>query len=149
MGKRRPCKTNKDSKRNIRVSRCRPGSEEDPRAPEAVAKNARLAGLGNFLDFIAVARAGVHDAAAPSPLPSPPLSVPFYLFLVDLRLLYFCCAGNRRIRAVQLHPMHFDALRMSLPRRGKTMGRICRGLNSTISRFIPMYAARGDSFEFC
>ncbi|KAK1132651.1 hypothetical protein K0M31_014036 [Melipona bicolor] len=32
-----------------------PEAEEDPRIPEAVAKNARLAGLGNFLDFIAVA----------------------------------------------------------------------------------------------
>ena len=35
-----------------------PEAEEDSRIPEAVAKNARLAGLGNFLDFIAVAWTG-------------------------------------------------------------------------------------------
>lgn len=50
--------------------------------------------------------------------------------------------GNRRIRAVQLHPMHFDALRIVFATEGKTMG-ICRGLNSTISRFIAVWCARG------
>lgn len=84
-----------------------------------------------------------------SPSPSPslplPLSVPFHLFLVNLRaslLLH----GNRRIRAVRNCTrcilMPFECLYHG----GEKPWDICRGLNSTISRFI---AQCGDSFEFC
>lgn len=81
-----------------------------------------------------------------SPLPpsfflSLSLAVPFYLFLVDLRL-HFCCTGTGAFALCNCTRCILMPFESSLPRRGKTMG-ICRGLNSTISRFIAVWCARG------